>query len=201
MSTSSSRSGAPRTKTTKWLGTSEDALIWCNSTDTAGLTFSTFVSLAIVYAGIVVAVVASQGDMSIANTTIIIFLVFMALWAQMRTMLGDPGAVPPNAHPLPKDADVGQIVCGRCECYKPPNSHHGTCYIVFMLVILFCERCFFRTLLQHTCHIIHHESVWSAPWCVNSLISYPQRVCHHSTCRPGIKTLHFPHGSLLSMDE
>jgi hypothetical protein len=110
----------------KCCGTSEDSLIWCNSTDNAGLLFSTIVLLGILYAGVVTALVAAEGDMSIANTTIVLFLIFMSFWAQMKTMLGDPGTVPANAYPLPKDADVGQIVCGRCECYKPPNSHHGT---------------------------------------------------------------------------
>jgi hypothetical protein len=119
-------------KITKWFGTQDDAVFWLNTTDSAGLGFSSFVLCSIAYAGAVTILVVIEGDMAVYNATIILFLVFMSLWSQLRTMMSDPGAVPPNAHPLLRDNEDGQIVCGRCECYKPPSSHHGKIFIILI---------------------------------------------------------------------
>ena len=109
----------------KWVGTQNDSYFWCNTTDSAGLGFATFVWVMILYAASVTILVVVEGDMAVYNGAIILTLVVLALWAHLKTMMGDPGAVPSNAHPLAQDSETGQIVCGRCECYKPPGSHHG----------------------------------------------------------------------------
>lgn len=109
----------------KWFGTQNDSVFWLNTSDTAGLGFASFVWFMILYAASVTILVVIEGDMAVYNGAVILFLVVMALWSHIRTMMADPGAVPSNAHPLAQDAETGQIVCGRCECYKPPYSHHG----------------------------------------------------------------------------
>ncbi len=77
------------------------------------------------YAAATTLLVVIDGDMAVYNATIILVLVFFSLWAHLKTMMCDPGAVPPNANPIVQDMNISQIVCGRCECYKPPFSHHG----------------------------------------------------------------------------
>jgi len=105
-------------------GTQDDSTIWCNSTDFTGLSFSLFVLTGIAFCTIVVIVINISNDMALYDAVIIFTLIFMALWSHLRTMLGDPGSVPSNAHPLLENVEVSQIVCGRCECYKRPMSHH-----------------------------------------------------------------------------
>lgn len=109
--------------TRKLFGTEPDSLIWLNTTDGTGLGFASFVVCAMLYSFSVTLYIVLQGEMAVYNASIILVLVSLAIWSHMRTMMGDPGAVPPNAHPL--HSETSQIVCGRCECYKPPHSHHG----------------------------------------------------------------------------
>lgn len=68
-------------------------------------------------------------------------LVVLALTAHLKTMLSDPGSVPQCARPLPASRDAGmpETICGRCDAYKPPRSHH--CRI--------CGRCIVR--MDHHC--------------------------------------------------
>lgn len=62
-------------------------------------------------------------------------LTALCLWAHVKTMLTDPGAVPRSARPLPsaRDAGIPETICGRCDAYKPPRSHHcricGRCVV------------------------------------------------------------------------
>ena len=75
-------------------------------------------------------VIVVKGELAVYNVTIILILVFMALLSHFRTMCGDPGAVPYNAYPLERHENertqaLGSIaMCGRCDAYKPPGSHH-----------------------------------------------------------------------------
>lgn len=107
-------------------GTHESATCWINTTDSTGMIFASIVWVSILYAAAVTLVVVVDGELAYYNAIVILFLVFMALWSHARTMFGDPGAVPRNAHPLPRDAESGAVIsmCGRCDGYKPPGSHH-----------------------------------------------------------------------------
>ena len=68
--------------------------------------------------------------------------VFMAYWSHLKTMLTDPGAIPPDAVPLDfynAPPFTGQLqkhheICRQCDCYKPKVAHH--CSI--------CSRCVVR---------------------------------------------------------
>jgi len=107
-------------------GTHEGHRIWCNSTDSTGCIFATIVWVTILYALSVLIVVYVEGTLDTPTFACLVFLIFMALWSHLRTMLGDPGAVPCNAHPTAKDSSSGSSIsmCGRCDGYKPPMSHH-----------------------------------------------------------------------------
>lgn len=117
----------PRRK--KLCGTAEGSYIWCNSTDNTGMLFAGIVWLNILFAAAVCLVVLIEGEMQTYNAVVILVLVFLSLWAHLKTMLGDPGAVPSNAYPLQAaDAERSNMniaMCGRCDGFKPPGSHHG----------------------------------------------------------------------------
>jgi hypothetical protein len=113
----------------KFCGTQEGQhTVWCNSTDNTGIMFATIVWVTILYAAAVCILVFVQGQMEIYNTIIILVLISLSLWAHLKTMLGDPGAVPSNAFPLPvgenERSTMNVAMCGRCDGYKPPGSHH-----------------------------------------------------------------------------
>ena len=110
-------------------GTSEGSYIWCNSTDGTGILFAAVVWVNILFAGAVCIVVVVEGEMAMYNAIVILVLVVLYLWAHAKTMLGDPGAVPSNAYPLlqaeTERSRMNVAMCGRCDGYKPPGSHHG----------------------------------------------------------------------------
>ena len=109
----------------KLCGTNGDSYFWCSTSDVTGIFFATFVWTMILYAATVTLLVVMEGEMAVYNAAIILTLVVMALWSHLRTVMSDPGVIPLNAHPLAKDSAAEVIVCGRCECYRPPHSHHG----------------------------------------------------------------------------
>lgn len=113
----------------KTCGTSEGSHIWCNSTDNTGMLFAAIVWANILFAAAVCIIVLINGEMIYYNGIVILALIFLALWAHLKTMLGDPGAVPSNAYPLQgNDNDRSSMniaMCGRCDGFKPPGSHHG----------------------------------------------------------------------------
>jgi hypothetical protein len=116
-------------KRSRFCGTTEGSFIWCNSTDNTGILFAAIVWVSILFAAAVSILIFIEGEMVIYNAIIIYVLIFFALWAHLKTMLGDPGAVPGNACPLENgDNERGAMniaMCGRCDGYKPPGSHHG----------------------------------------------------------------------------
>lgn len=69
----------------------------------------------------------------------LMFLIFsfLALWAHVKTMLTDPGAVPPDAQPI--NADFNPGFCHRCNAYKPKTAYHCSR----------CRRCVVR--MDHHC--------------------------------------------------
>jgi hypothetical protein len=68
-------------------------------------------------------------------------LVTMSLACHAKTSLTDPGSVPNNAIPNEQQrlANNTHSMCGQCQTFKPPNSHH--CRI--------CNRCISR--MDHHC--------------------------------------------------
>lgn len=61
----------------------------------------------------------------------------MAILSHFKAMTTDPGAVPPDAKPLPDPQDLekgettgesaahkGKRLCRRCHAFKPPRAHH-----------------------------------------------------------------------------
>lgn len=105
-------------------GTSDNALIWC-SHDTTGIIFSFFVWLVFIFMTSVMIDIITNNYIDATNATIILFLLFMAMWSHLKTMFTDPGVVPCNAHPPLSNADKSPEICGRCDGYKPLKSHHG----------------------------------------------------------------------------
>jgi hypothetical protein len=109
-------------------GTSDSSYIWCNSTDNTGIIFAAIVWGAILFAGGVCIAILIEKEITVYNAAIILSLIFLSLWAHLKTMLGDPGAVPMNACPLQlgdERSTMNISMCGRCDGYKPPRSHHG----------------------------------------------------------------------------
>ena len=107
-------------------GTHEGALIWLNITDCIGIIFASLVWIATLYAFSCWIVFYMSGQISVVSFLPAILLIFMALWSHLATMMGDPGAVPWNAHPIERDRKSGAKlhVCGHCDSYKPPLAHH-----------------------------------------------------------------------------
>ena len=117
----------------KWFGTHEGVYIWMNSTDATGILFSSIVWLSIIFALIACALVFAEGEMEIYHGAVIFSLIFLTLWAHLKTMFGDPGAVPSNAFPIRENNDERSsmhiAMCGRCDGFKPPGSHHGKWFV------------------------------------------------------------------------
>ena len=78
----------------------------------------------------------------------------MAIWSHFQAMTTNPGAVPPDAQPLPENhsqcipatndsttpsPSTNLRLCRRCKAYKPPRAHH--CSI--------CKRCVIK--MDHHC--------------------------------------------------
>jgi len=106
------------------IGTFEGFSCWCNASDATGLICSTFVLVFLVYVISVVLYGVYLTEIGLDNGIPLLILGFLAIWSHLKTMLSDPGAVPRNAHPIPEDIGTSVSVCGRCDAYKPPGSHH-----------------------------------------------------------------------------
>jgi len=119
-----------REENNKCIGTDDNSIIWCNSNDISGIILATVVWILILYSiGVCLLIALDKGESEYnrLNGYIIISVCVMSLWCHGATMLGDPGAVPHNAKPLAKDIDENSLViCGVCECFKPPGSHHDS---------------------------------------------------------------------------
>jgi hypothetical protein len=107
-------------------GTTEGSVLWLNMTDWVGIVFASVVWIASLYAFSCWIVLYMSGQISFALFLPAVALVFMSLWSHLATMMGDPGAVPWNAHPIEMDRKTGAklLVCGHCDSYKPPLAHH-----------------------------------------------------------------------------
>jgi len=131
---------APRpgaTKITRFCGTQEGACVWFNTADYIGVIFSALVWVLLCFAFLTVlrmydtSLFGNHGTKTrtITETDFIIMSALFALscWSYFATMLGDPGSVPWNAHPVSSDRSVPGAkfsICGHCDSYKPPGAHH-----------------------------------------------------------------------------
>lgn len=91
------------------------------------------------------------------NSLGFIYIALMAIISHFKAMTTNPGAVPPDATPIPDPSDIEQKetndaadsppkfpqrphrVCRRCNTFKPPRAHH--CSV--------CKRCI--TKMDHHC--------------------------------------------------
>ena len=119
----------------------QGARYWFNKRDNPGAVMSTLLWALTLYSDVVVLYVALIGGWGVYNAPIYFVLSFMALVSQLKTMFTNPGAVPRHAQPLIRASESGipETICGRCDAYKPPRSHH--CRI--------CNRCIVR--MDHHC--------------------------------------------------
>jgi hypothetical protein len=90
----------------------------------------------------------------------------MAILSHFKAMTTDPGAVPPDAKPLPDPQDLekgetgesapqkGKRLCRRCHAFKPQRAHHCryvTIQNVFLVLLLARDsqkRTYFTQCLQ-----------------------------------------------------
>lgn len=113
-------------------GTHEENTIWLNLHDPPGIIMAivTYSLIAFVDFGVSFVIVKSDWNL----TVIVVFniIVLLAVISHLRTMLTNPGAVPHQARPLANAQDT-EMICGRCDAYKPPVSHHcrvcGRCIV------------------------------------------------------------------------
>mmetsp|Transcript_58954 Transcript_58954/g.118382 ORF Transcript_58954/g.118382 Transcript_58954/m.118382 type:complete len:290 (+) Transcript_58954:79-948(+) len=119
-------------------GTSETDATWCNVFDVPGLIMAGVAWAMTLYCLAALVVVGVSLEWPDAVLGVYAAFTALALWAHAATMACDPGAVPRAARPLPS-AEHAETICGRCDAYKPPNSHH--CRI--------CGRCVVR--MDHHC--------------------------------------------------
>ena len=105
--------------------TTEEAVTWCNHRDFIGIFCATFVLLCFAFGIVTTFIFLQDGYLNYIEVTLIYILTFMALWAHLKAMLTDPGAVPRMAKPIRRNSEGPIVMCGRCNGYKPPQSHHG----------------------------------------------------------------------------
>lgn len=121
----------------KIFGTTEESLIWFNTTDSTGLICSFLVIMSIAFTMTSAVLFYLDSNLGVRDFSLIIFLTSMSFICHLKTMMTDPGAVPRTAHPispmfdipiesstLSRSSDNGLPTCGRCDGYKPPGSHH-----------------------------------------------------------------------------
>lgn len=126
---------SPNTKSYTCCDTSEDTLLWCNRTDALGLVCAPFVLCIFIFATLAVYLFYQQNYLSSRETLILGVLLIMSVWCHIKVMFSDPGAVPKMAKPIPRDQHLPHVMCGRCDSYKPPLSHHGNWLGLVSLII------------------------------------------------------------------
>ncbi len=127
----------PIPKNVKCFGTKEGSRVWFNTSDYVGLFFAAivwglllfaFVTMLQMYETIHDKGLGQDKTRVLSSTNFYVLCTFfvLACWSFFATMLGDPGSVPWNAHPLEVDKTNGNklSICGHCDSYKPPFAHH-----------------------------------------------------------------------------
>ncbi len=116
---------AGRRNAAKICGTHESVPCWCSTTDSTGILFVSVVWVAAIFIIFVLIFITVNGDIDQVHGYICGALLLMSVWSHLKTVFSDPGAVPVDAAPLVSDRSDTISICGRCDSYKPPKSHHG----------------------------------------------------------------------------
>ena len=157
--------------------TSEESLLWCNRTDALGLVCAPFVLCIFAFAALSIYLFFQDGYLSNIDTLILVLLLLIAVWCHLKVMFTDPGAVPKMAKPIPRDQHLPHVMCGRCDSYKPPLSHHGEVSSNFMLYEAFdlgrfiAIICTDRISNRCICRMDHY-----CPWTNNAIGAGNQKV-------------------------
>jgi len=112
-----------------------------NSGDQAGTIMAALVWLLMLYSVLTVTLLTKTEGIPAILGMIYCMLCFMALASHAKTSFTDPGSVPRAAVPCEaqRQAHNSHSMCGQCQTYKPPASHH--CRI--------CNRCVSK--MDHHC--------------------------------------------------
>ena len=112
-----------------------------NSGDQAGTIMAALVWLLMLYSVLTVTLLTKTEGIPAILGMIYCVLCFMALASHAKTSFTDPGSVPRAAVPCEaqRQAHNSHSMCGQCQTYKPPASHH--CRI--------CNRCVSK--MDHHC--------------------------------------------------
>uniref|UniRef100_A0A7S2WS54 Palmitoyltransferase n=1 Tax=Rhizochromulina marina TaxID=1034831 RepID=A0A7S2WS54_9STRA len=176
-----------------FFGTQEGSTVWLNYRDPPGLVMASISWILIIFSAFAVNFLVLEFDYSLAWIVIYDICTFLCLVAHLKTMMADPGAVPKRARPLAsaRNAGIPETICGRCDAYKPPRSHH--CRI--------CGRCIVR--MDHHCPWMNNcigaknqkhfflFLIYASIQCVIALVVPLVRITTCSThCFPGLTT-HF----------
>jgi len=130
-------------KTKKGCGTQVHHKQWLN-VDACGVLCATLVWTIMLYSQFVVSFYIISPFLGIFTSfwgffhfSLFNSIATLCLLCHARTMLSNPGAVPPNAKPLTPEGWASQ--CHKCHSFKPPRAHH--CSI--------CGRCVIK--MDHHC--------------------------------------------------
>ena len=105
-------------------GTHEHTSCWFSTADTSGIIFVSVVWMGFIFLAIVLTFIRIYGHVPLVHIYLCGVLATMALWSHMKTVCTDPGSVPADAMPLEIDRRSTISICGKCDSYKPPKSHH-----------------------------------------------------------------------------
>mmetsp|Transcript_22380 Transcript_22380/g.28969 ORF Transcript_22380/g.28969 Transcript_22380/m.28969 type:complete len:457 (-) Transcript_22380:72-1442(-) len=122
-------------------GTSHSAKHWL-SLDCCGLTCAAITEAMIIFSQIVLTRELIQRQIFGYQIHVLLFniLAILSILSHLKAMLSDPGAVPRDAEPLPRDISRAKMAasaaaglrtrakgwCHRCRGYKPPRAHHDS---------------------------------------------------------------------------
>ena len=122
-------------------GTQDEAEIWCNSKPGCEALVNVFGAYCFIFyaAFAVVYFCLITGDWCRGNAYAFLTFVGLGIWAHLKTMLTDPGAVPRDA--VACDAADAKVegFCAKCDRFKPSKAYHCSK----------CKRCVSR--MDHHC--------------------------------------------------
>ena len=124
-------------------GTGESSIIWYNYIDTAGLICSILVWSSFIFAWGASLYFYLYGYFNLAEEIIVTILMAMTGWCHAKVIFSDPGAVPKKAAPYNKDKSAPYTMCGRCDAYKPPKTHHGISIYIYCSSFSDCLQYYF----------------------------------------------------------
>lgn len=130
----------------------------------------------------------------------IIFSVLIAatLVMHIKVMLTNPGAVPADAEPLfkkrhPLPGTQVEVICGRCDAYRPPRAHHcmtcGRCVVRMDHHCAWVNNCIGAANQKHFIGFLFYLHVASLYSLV--FMTYHLLVCTHKFCNQWSETSWF----------